>query len=79
MFLSQSLLTLSQVALASKYCKDAATGNCYLGRSGNFCIAATVLWFVAGCLLCGMGNVLEPRTTTTVTKRTAEEAAAEGN
>jgi hypothetical protein len=40
---------MCQVCMLSNFCRGA--GDCRIAKSGMLCIAASFLWFVAGCLL----------------------------
>jgi hypothetical protein len=49
LFFTGTLTLMCQVCMLSNFCRGA--GDCKIARSGMLCIAASFLWFLAGCAL----------------------------
>jgi hypothetical protein len=49
MFVMSALTMMCQVCMLSNFCRGA--GDCRIAKSGMLCIAASFLWFLAGCAL----------------------------
>jgi hypothetical protein len=54
MFFMGTLTIMCQVCMLSNFCRGA--GDCKIARSGMLCIAASFLWFLAGCALLSLNK-----------------------